>query len=276
MAQWWSYLKGRPFYWVLDGSDPAASYYMLRYVVERPDSARAVQAARLALQESPRVMALKATLIPDGKPQWTADYSGPLWALRLLAEWGHPGDDETIATCLDWALDYSEQDSHPYASWLFLHLGLAYGFSEDERVQSLLRYALTTLQSEARFMLNAEATTLLGMALATIPSTDLPNESLKGLESLLATFTPATLPKFAEYASPTFDTPDGLTLAESALRLGLHREWLEPWVAQIITAQNEQGLWQAQQVHLINEVPDAPNRWISAKALYVLRSYYGE
>lgn len=276
MAQWWSYLKGRPFYWVLDGSDPAASYYMLRYVVERPDSAWAVQAARLALQESPQVIALKATLIPDGKPRWTADYSGPLWALRLLAEWGYPGDDETIATCLDWGLEHSAQDSHPYASWLLLHLGLAYGFSEDERVQSLLSNAFKTLQSGARFTLNAEAATLLGMALATIPSTDLPNESLKGLESLLATFTPATLPTFAAYAYPTFDRPDGLTLAESALRLGLRGAWLEPWVAQITTEQNEQGLWQAKRVHLTNQVPDAPNRWISAKALYVLRSYYGE
>lgn len=265
--EWWRYLKGRPFYWVLDGSDPAASYYMLRYVVERPDSARAVQAARLALQESPEVAQLKAQLVSQGTPEWNREYTGALWALRLLAEWGHPGDDETIATCLDWALD-TPDTTHPHALLLLLHTALAFGFAEDERVQVLLAQALDALNGEP----SPEAVVLLAMACATLPEQAL----TANLETYLARLNPEELPHFAHYSYPTFDTPDGLTLAESALRLGYQGEWLARWVTQIVEAQDENGLWRAEQVHLPTATVDSPNRWVSAKALYVLRAFYGE
>jgi hypothetical protein len=275
MTEWWRYLKGRPFYWVLDGSDPAAAYYMLRYVVERPDSARAVQAARLALQESPAVAHLKARLIPEGIPEWNADYSGPLWALRLLAEWGHPGDDEAIATCLDWALDH-DTPTHPHAALLLLHTALAFGFSEDDRVKSRLHHVLATLQEEDPSELSAVEVVLAAMALATLPVAEIPKQARTSLESRFAHLDPTALPAFAAYAYPTFGTPDGLTLAESALRLEFTGAWLERWVEQIVAAQDEGGLWRAARVYLPDASPNEPNRWLSAKALYVLRSYYGE
>lgn len=272
--QWWRYLKGRPFYWVLDGNDPAASYYMLRYVVERPDEARAVQAARLALQESAAVASLKARL-KGGNREWDREYLSPLWALRLLAEWGHPGDDETIATALDAALE-DATDSHPYASPLLLYTALAFGFTEDERVHALLDKVLGDLEREAPPFPDAVRVTLTAMGFAALPVAERSATHLSRLEARLASLQPDRLPAFATYAYPTYDTPDGLTLAESALRLGLRGAWLEAWVAQIVAAQDEQGYWRATHVHLQSVPPHRPNRWISAKALYVLRSYYGE
>jgi hypothetical protein len=272
--EWWRYLKGRPFYWVLDGSDPAASYYMLRYVVERPDSARAVQAARLALQESATVTALKAKLKPEGQARWTEDYSGPLWALRLLAEWGHPGDNETIATCLDWALETNRTDPHPDAPLLLLHAALAFGFTEDERVALLIEHTLAGIESKT--YIKAESITLLAIAFAASAENLLLSSALHLLESLLSDLAPTGLPHFADYTYPTFDRPDGITLAESAIRLGLRGEWLEPWIQQIVAAQDEEGYWRASRVHLPGATADSPNRWVSAKAMYVLRSFYGE
>jgi len=249
---------------------------MLRYVVERPDGARALQAARLALQESPVVAELKAVITGESSPRWTSDYSGALWALRLLAEWGHPGDDETIATALDWALTHTSETSHPHATPLLLHTALAFGFSDDDRVESLLQQVFILLQTERRTRLGAVGATLTAMALATLQDRAIPTAVLAGLESLLSPITPTAHPLFTAYGYPTYDTPDGLTLVESALRLGLRGTWLDAWVAQIVAAQDEAGFWRAGRVHLPDITPNEPNRRLSAKALYVLRSYYGE
>lgn len=276
MAEWWSYLKGRPFYSVLDESDPAASYYMLRYVIERPDSARAVQAARLALQVSPEVAKLKDQLFQDNVPEWAADYSGSRWALRFLAEWGHPGDDESIATCLDHAIDTLENEGHPFAPLMVLHTALAFGFGEDERVRNLLNRLVRDYCFAESSHKSAEGLTLIAMALAAGVTSDLHPYALPGLKAQLCTLTPAALPDSSRYAYPTFDTPDGLTLAESALRLGIAGAWLEPWIEQVIGGQDEDGWWKAAVVHRSTADPRAPDRWISARAMYVLRAFFGE
>jgi hypothetical protein len=268
--KWWQALRGRPFYWVLDGGDPAASYYMLRYVVERPGSARAVRAARLALSESEPVGKLKARLRPRGEPEWGTGYGGPLWALRLLAEWGHPGDDEQIASCLDWALDGAA--SHPYSDELLLHAGAVFGFSTDDRVEALIVSLLTRLR---RGDVAAEGVALAAMALAALPAAQLATAEVAVVEKALAGI-PVNGSAFTAYACPTYDNPDVLTLAESALRLGLRGAWLEGWVQQIVVAQDEQGFWRAARVYPPATGAGVPNRWVSAKALYVLRAFYGE
>src|SRR5688500_9861684 len=177
--EWWQALRGRPFYWVLDGSDPAASYYMLRYVVERPDRSRARQAARLELMQWDAVAQVKSRLQETEIPGWDRAYAGPLWALRLLAEWGHPGDDEAIATALDWALDRDAAAAHPYGKELMLHIGAAFGFASDERVRALMSAVVEGLSSPA---VKPERVALAAMAFAAIPPEDLDSGTVAPVE----------------------------------------------------------------------------------------------
>lgn len=276
MAEWWQYLKGRPFYWVLDGSDPAASYYMLQYVVERPDAARGVKAARLALQESPIVARLKETLTASSSSAWSADYQGASWTLRRLAEWGYPGNDEKVATALDALLSANGNSTHPYGDVLLLHTASAFGFYADERVQSLSEKVLKQLTALKGVRQDPHLLVLVAMALAALPSEAVSRTNVALLESAFAALNPADVPAFAAYAYPTYDTPDAITVVESALRLGMRGTWLAAWIEQIVAAQDEQGLWRAQRVHTDDAAPNTPNRWLSARALYGLRAYYGD
>jgi hypothetical protein len=160
MTEWWRHLKGRPFYWVLDGTLPAADLFMLQYVVERPSEASPLRAARLALAESREVEALKRHLEQGSAELWEPRYETWLWTLRVLAELGVPGDDERIAEALDGVLDRMliEDEGEPTnGPAIVLHTALAFGFHEDERVQAgvarieeVLRQDGLSLAEEAR------------------------------------------------------------------------------------------------------------------------------
>ncbi len=70
-------------------------------------------------------------------------------------------------------------------------------------------------------------------------------------------------------------------LAQAALRLNIAGKWLQPWIERIENAQDERGLWHldralATPASIAWEAEGEPSRWISAKAMYVLRAFYGE
>lgn len=284
--EWWRTLKGRPFYWALDESDPISSYYMLRYVVERPDAARAVQAARLALQESEAVAQVKETLTRVAGARWEPPYTGPLWALRLLAEWGVAGDDERIAETLDWALDQPDDDFDVWREPLLLYCANTFGFGDDDRLADS-RWKLFFHLNRFNEWDNAAKRTawerwvaLVAMAGAAAPAT-LSADTLAETEHALSRIDRVNFMSNNPLCYPTYDQPDGLTVVESALRLGLRGDWLTPWVEALVDLQDEQGLWRVARplplpAGLTPPAPDSPNRWLTAKALYCLRTYYGE
>lgn len=275
MGEWWRQLKGRPFYWVLDGSHPPAVLFMLRYVIERPPNAPVLRSAQLALQESSKVGALKARLGQEAEA---------LWVLRLLAELGGGGVDMAVAEALDQALDCPVPASEPYTDSLLLHIALAFGFHQDERVQQRLEWLLRQLEAGPPGespQAQADWLCLLAMALAELPAARRDAASVAQLEAALATLDPAQLPRYQRYAFPTFVQPDALILARSALRLGMEGAWLAPWVEQVVAAQDDQGLWHLEAApatpgDIYWEVVGQPSRWISAQALYILRAFYGE
>lgn len=288
MNEWWRHLTGRPFYWVLDSTHPAADLFVLRHVVERPACAPGLRAARLALAESSQVARLRAHLDGAGGGLWSPRYGATLWALRLLAELGVPGNDEGVAEALDRVLDQPpgpEEESEPLnLAAIVLHTAMAFGFHDDERVragvarvQGLLRTDALPVPGEAR----ADWLVQMAMALAEQPEAERDGATLALLQTQLERLDPATLERYACYTFPTFDRPDDLTLARSALRLGLGGAWLVPWVQRIEAAQDERGLWRLQRAlptpgGVRWEDEGAPSRWVSAQAMYVLRAFYGE
>lgn len=288
MGEWWRHLTGRPFYWVLDGTHPAADLFVLQHVLERPEGAPPLRAARLALAESAQVERLKAHLGDGGEGLWSPRYETALWVLRLLAELGVPGDDERIAEALDRVLEQPpEEGGEPEPTNLLaivLHTALAFGFGEDERVQAGVSQLGGLLRTDALPASQPERADWLAqaaMALAQQPEAERDTVTAGLLKERLEELEPGRLERYAVYGFPTFDEPNDLVLTRSALRLGIGGEWLRPWVERIEAAQDEQGLWRLGRAlpapaDVEWEAEGEPSRWVSAQALYVLRAFYGE
>lgn len=286
---WWLHLTGKPFYWVLDGTHPAADYFMLRYVVERPDKAKVLKEARLRLAESPQVQALKERLKRgSGTMLWTPRYSTTMWILRLLAEVGVPGDDETIAEALDNVLELDgEGDFEPApvnVNAIVLYTAFAFGFGHDERVQSRLTTLRTALESHdlpPTPTALADWLTLAAQALAEQPEAERDPAVLTLLRHHLEALLPDVIDRYETYGFPTFDHPDDLVLVQAALQLSLSGEWLRPWVQRIEKSHDAEGLWPLKRAlptpgAISWEERGAPSRWLTAKAIYALRAFYGE
>jgi hypothetical protein len=289
MNEWWRHLKGRPFYWALDGTHPAVDLFMLRHVVGRPDRSPVVRRARLALVESQLVESLTRDLAAGAPSGWAPRYGSPFWILRLLAELGVPGDDEQIASALDRVLDETapgqeDVDRPAHLDALVAHNALALGYGEDERAQAVLARLRDTLVSgtlpgEPRQ--RADWLVLVAQALAALPAGSRDESMLSALLAYLEELQPASLPDYGAYRFPTFDQPDDLVLARSALLLGLRGDWLRPWVERVVAAQDDQGLWRLGRALPIPggitvEQEGQPSRWLTAQALFILREFYGE
>lgn len=286
--QWWRHLKGRPFYWALDGTHAGADLFMLRHVVERPKHSRSLAAARLALEESAQVEGLKRLLEQKSGTLWAPRYRTPLWILRMLAELGLSGNDERIAEALDSLLtqeaDEEVEGAPVNLNAIMLHIALAFGFGDDERVQirlSQLQKELAEEELPSEAIPLADWLTQAAFALAQQPAHERDPITLKHLRDHLSQLAPTALTRYKRYTFPTFDHPDDLVLAQAALKLNIEGEWLRPWVDRIENAQDERGLWWLNHAlptpnHIAWEQENAPSRWISAKALYVLRAFYGE
>jgi len=281
--QWWRHLKGRPFYWAVDGTHPGADLFVLRHVMARPKRSRGLRAAQLALQVSPQVEALISRLEDKSASLWHR-YDGMIWILKVLAEVGISGHDERIAEALDWVLDQSlEQPDAPMnANAIVLYIALAFGFADDERVQARLHQLEDDVKGYTQPFTRAEVDGLIlaAMALAEQPMQERNIETIERLKVQMMTLDPQKWLDYQKYGFPTFDQPDELLLAQAALRLNMAGEWLQPWINRIEQAQDERGLWHLNRALPIAgtrmwEVESQPSRWISAKAMYVLRAFYG-
>lgn len=286
VSEWWRHLRGRPFYWVLDGTLPAADLFVLRHVLERPAGARAHRAARLALDESNAVRTLKAGLNQPGEGLWHPRYRAPLWRLRFLAEIGASAD-ERIAEALDCLLDRpADEAGAPPVNLdaLLLHAGYAFGFADEPRLAiraARLRARLERAALPDDQTAHADWLVQALLALAECPPSRRDPELLRLLLDRLRRLEPTSLPRYARATFPLFDQPDDLALAGGLLRLGQRPDWLAPWIAQIEARQDEDGRWSLD--HAL-ERPDgvaweregSASRWITARAMYVLRAYYGE
>jgi hypothetical protein len=167
---------------------------------------------------------------------------------------------------------------------IVLHTALAFGFREDERVQAGVSQLEGLLRTDALPASQPERADWLvqaAMAMAEQPEAERDVVTVGLLRERLAELEPGMLERYAVYGFPTFDQPDDLVLARSALRLGIGGEWLRPWVERIEAAQDEQGLWRLGRAlpapaGVQWEAEGEPSRWVSAQALYVLRAFYGE
>ncbi len=282
--QWWRHLKGRPFYWAVDGTHPGADLFVLRHVMGRPKRSRGLRAAQLALQISPQVQTLIARLQDKSLLHWHR-YDGIIWILSALVELGVNGHDECIAETVDSVLEkcFDETIMPLHTNAIVLYIALGFGFADDKRVQARLHQLEHEVNSYSHELTNEEIDGLIlaAMALAEIPILERNTKTIAQLKKHLMGIEPEKRLDYQTYRFPIWDKPDELTLAQTALRLNIAGEWLQPWMNRIEQAQDEQGLWHLNRaLPIANEImwedENQPSRWISAKAMYTLRAFYGE
>jgi hypothetical protein len=80
MSNWKSALKADPIPWLLEPDNPSVRYWALRDLLDRPEDAAEMQAARAAVAQSDVVQQLLAAQQPDG--YWGDDPRQPYGAAR--------------------------------------------------------------------------------------------------------------------------------------------------------------------------------------------------
>ncbi len=298
---WWHYLRGRPFYHLFSREHPAAWVFALKYIMTRQRRTPTMAEAELALREWSLVKHVLQEMHPDGwweRPDalWTPRYTSTLWRLRLLAEFGMPGDDERIATATDRLLEMTtptiadelvQSDTEEVPTNLdaiITFIPLAFGYTQDDRVQRRVRalqvelirgHFPSELPKRADWLAQAAA----ALALAPNPN----REAVNVLANALLDVPLEALPeRWLLFGAPTFDQPDVLFTTRALVQLGVRDSRLQSWVDYIVSKQQpgergglllERTLYEA--AGFPAETVDRFSRWLTAQALYILTEWYG-
>lgn len=302
---WWKHLRGKPFYHLFDDKHPPARLFMLERMISREKGTPTQAEAELALREWGVVRHLRRIQHPDGwwghaDMLWTPRYTATLWRLRLLAEFAVPGDDENIATGVDYLLERAPaagadidaasatedtDDAPTNLNAIVTYVPLAFRFHRDERVQRRLDALTQAILDDASPEDPTDRVDWLAQAAATLALASDPNaDAVTQLAERLLVLTPAELPdRWYRFGAPVFDSPDLLFATRALIELRIRDERLGPWVEAIVAKQHDDengGLY-------LDENRYAPaglgvegegefSNWLTAQALYVMREWYGE
>jgi hypothetical protein len=102
---WRQALRGDPLPWLLDEDTPAVRHLALRWLMDEPETSRAVRRARAAAMRADPIAATLAAQHADGywvKPGsgYTPKYTGTVWSLTFLDQLGaDPGDGGVRRAC---------------------------------------------------------------------------------------------------------------------------------------------------------------------------------
>lgn len=302
---WWKHLYGKPFYHLFDEDYPPARLFMLERMISRRPGTPSQAEAELALREWSVARDVVAQQHPAGwwdNPDtvWAPRYTATLWQLRLLAEFGVPGDDETIATGVDYLLDHAPAPGETLRDTvdtgappvnlnaIIVYVPLTFRFHNDPRVQYRLS-ALTAsilenaIPDEPAQQLDwaAQAAAALARAPAFLAER---NGAVTQVADILLTTPVTEFPdRWQRFGAPVFDTPDLLFAARALIELGVRDRRLTPWIEFIVARQRddergglslERSRYEAAGLQVEEE--GAFSKWLTAQALFVMREWYGE
>ncbi len=106
-------MNDRVLDWLLEKDNPSVRYFTLRYLLDRSDDDRDVQAARRAIMQSEPVQKILAAQKPEGywvKPGsgYTPKYQSTAWQILFLAELGADGHNKQVRRGCDYLLEHSQ------------------------------------------------------------------------------------------------------------------------------------------------------------------------
>ncbi|MBP8292733.1 MAG: hypothetical protein KAX65_08165 [Caldilineaceae bacterium] len=100
--------------WLLepDLANPGVRYFALNNLLDQPETAPEVVVARQAVMASGPVPAILAAQAPEGfwvepGPGYYPKYTGTVWQITFLAQFGADGNDPRVAAGCDYLLDHS-------------------------------------------------------------------------------------------------------------------------------------------------------------------------
>lgn len=110
MEAWGAALKSDPLPWLLERDDPAVRHLALRHLCDEPDDANEVRRALKAAMRADPIAATLEAQDPAGfwdKPGagYTRKYTGTVWSVIFLEQFGADGSDRRIRSACRYVLD---------------------------------------------------------------------------------------------------------------------------------------------------------------------------
>ena len=109
MSIWRSLVKGDPIAWLLEDENPAAQFFTLTDILDKPKDDPEVVKAKQAIMQNGVVPKIMDKQNQEGfwenqESFYTAKYKGTVWQLMILAELGAAGEDERIRKACEYIL----------------------------------------------------------------------------------------------------------------------------------------------------------------------------
>jgi hypothetical protein len=185
MPDWRSVLNDDPTPWLLepDPDNPGVRYFALRDLLDQPEQAPEVQAARAAIMTMGPVPAILDAQYPDGywvKPGggYSPKYRSTVWQVLFLAELGADLSDGRVRRGCEYLLDHSiasngafSANQKPVPSGCvhclngnLIHALNRLGYADDPRVQAALDWQARAITGEEQFRYLRSGTTGPGFA----------------------------------------------------------------------------------------------------------------
>lgn len=151
--------------WLLEKRDPGVRYFALRDLLGAPADDPELVAARRATVRSSPVREILEAMEPDGwwvkpGPGYSPKYTGTLWQLIFLGQFGADGDNRRVRKAADYVLDHSRAPQGGFSAsatpgglihCLQGNLGMALlelGFGEDPRLRQALDWLARSITGE--------------------------------------------------------------------------------------------------------------------------------
>ncbi len=188
MEAWRAALDADPLPWLLEREDPAVRHLTLLRLCDEPEDSRETRRARRAAMRDDPIAATLSAQDPKGfwdRPGagYGPKYTGTVWSVIFLEQFGADGSDPRIRTACRYVLDHtqgasggfgatgalSERPPPPSTAIHCLHGNLlrsliAFGWLDDERVKRAVAWEASAITGEGHDRFYASATSGPGFA----------------------------------------------------------------------------------------------------------------
>ncbi|MCL4532165.1 MAG: nitrogen fixation protein NifH [Actinobacteria bacterium] len=190
MDGWTTLLNGDPLPWLLENDTPAVRQMALRHLLDQPDDASEVRAARAAAMGTDPIAAILAAQHSEGYwakpgPGYAPKYRGTVWQVIFLDQMGADGDDPRVRAACEYVLahcptsvgGFGASGSHltvapPPSSVIhclngnLLRALIGFGWLEDDRVQRAVEWQARSITGDGFGRYYASATSGPGFGCA--------------------------------------------------------------------------------------------------------------